>query len=443
MTVLPADDVVALAEGALTLVRKGDAEVVATSVTEELTRFAANTIHQNVAERALRLRARVVADNRVGTAASTGEAGTEFAARVMAAAELARDVASLEDASQIPKPDGGADAPIAYGASTAAATPELRAEHVAAVARRASERGLAAYGFVSTAQRQTLVVNTHGLHRSATSTQASAVVVVMGKSGSGYASRHNADIDRIDIDGMADEAVETCLRNQDAAAIEPGMYEVVLAPYAVTDVLEHLGWVGFSALAVQEHRSFMRLGEKLMSESVTIRDDCRDPDLFPYPFDAEGVSTQPLDLIARGVCNALVYDTPTARKDGVQSTGHSLPQPNTWGPYASHLTMLPGESSVPELIASIKRGLYITRFWYVRDVHPLHAIITGMTRDGTFLIEDGRLSRPVRDLRFTQGIVDALTDVRGISRERRLELGEGETGVLSPWLHLGHFAFTS
>jgi len=105
--------------------------------------------------------------------------------------------------------------------------------------------------------------------------------------------------------------------------------------------------------------------------------------------------------------------------------------------------MLPGESSVPELIAGITRGLYITRFWYVRDVHPLHAIITGMTRDGTFLIENGRLSRPVRDLRFTQSIVDALGDVRGISRERRLELGESETGVLSPWLHLGHFAFSS
>ena len=443
MTVLPADDVVALSEGALMQARMGDAEAVVTSVTEELTRFAANAIHQNVAERSLRLRARVLADNRVGTAASTGEAGADLAARVMAAAESAREVATQTDVSPIPEPDEGADDPAAYSAATAAATPELRADHVAAIARRAGGRGLVAYGYLSTAQRQTAVANTKGVRRSATSTQAGAVVVVRGDAGSGYASRHDADIDRIDIEEMADEAVDTCLRNQGAGAIEPGTYEVVLAPYAVTDLLEHLGWVGFSALAVQEHRSFMRIGEKAMSESVTIRDDCRDPDLFPYPFDAEGVSTQPLDLIARGVCHAVVYDTPTALKDGVRSTGHSLPQPNTWGPYASHLAMLPGESSVPELIAGITRGLYITRFWYVRDVHPLHAIITGMTRDGTFLIENGRLSRPVRDLRFTQSIVDALGDVRGISRERRLELGESETGVLSPWLHLGHFAFSS
>ena len=345
--------------------------------------------------------------------------------------------------SPLPVPDGGPDAPVAYSASTADATPELRADRVAAIARRASERGLAAYGFLSTAQRQTAVANTSGVRRSATSTRASAVVVVLGDSGSGYASRHSADIDSVDVEEMADEAVDTCLRNQDASAIEPDTYEVILAPYAVTDLLEHLAWVGFSALAVQERRSFMRLGDQLMSESVTIRDDCHDPDLFPYPFDAEGVSTHPLDLIKRGVCRAVAYDTPTARKDGVRSTGHSLPQPNTWGPFASHLLMQPGESSAPELISSVARGLYVTRLWYVRDVHPLHTIITGMTRDGTFLIENGRLSRPVRDLRFTQSIVHALADVRGISRERRLELGEGENGVLAPWVHLGRFAFTS
>src|SRR5205807_1539959 len=266
VTVLPADDVIALSEGALMQARMGDAEAVVTSVTEELTRFAANAIHQNVAERSLRLRARVLADNRVGTAASTGEAGANLAARVMAAAESAREVATQTDVSPIPEPDEGADDPAAYSAATAAATPELRADHVAAIARRASGRGLVAYGYLSTAQRQTAVANTKGVRRSATSTQAGAVVVVRGDAGSGYASRHDADIDRIDIEEMADEAVDTCLRNQGADAIEPGTYEVVLAPYAVTDLLEHLGWVGFSALAVQEHRSFMRIGEKAMSE---------------------------------------------------------------------------------------------------------------------------------------------------------------------------------
>ncbi|MBV9526640.1 MAG: TldD/PmbA family protein, partial [Candidatus Dormibacteraeota bacterium] len=282
-----------------------------------------------------------------------------------------------------------------------------------------------------------------GVRREATSTQASMVTVVRGDKGSGYAARHSPDVDAVDIDALAHEAVDTCMRNQDAQPIDPGTYEVVASPYAVSDLLGHLSWVGFSALAVQEHRSFMRLGEKLMSDSVTIVDDCKDAALFPHPFDAEGVSSAVVPLIERGVCAGVVYDTPTARRDGVRSTGHSLPQPNTWGPLALHMRMDAGDRTVEDLIGSVKRGLYVTRFWYVRDVHPLHTIITGMTRDGAFLIENGKLGRPVRDLRFTQSIVDALSDVRGISRDRILELEEGESGVLCPWVHLGHFSFTS
>ena len=180
-----------------------------------------------------------------------------------------------------------------------------------------------------------------------------------------------------------------------------------------------------------------------MSDRVTIRDDARTPDIFPFPFDDEGVSTQPVTLVDRGVCAAVVYDTPTALQDGVASTGHSLPQPNTWGPLPRHVGMDAGETPWHEMVASVSRGLYVTRFWYVRDVHPLRTVVTGMTREGTFLIENGRITRPVKDLRFTQSIVEALANVVNVSRERRLELGEGESGVLSPWLHIGRFSFTS
>jgi PmbA protein len=180
-----------------------------------------------------------------------------------------------------------------------------------------------------------------------------------------------------------------------------------------------------------------------MSREVTIRDDATTPEMFPFPFDYEGVSTRPVTLIDRGVCSAVVYDTPTALRDGVASTGHSLPQPNTWGPLARHMIMDGGDTPWEEMVGSVTRGLYITRFWYVRDVHPLRTVITGMTREGTFLIENGRITRPVKDLRFTQSIVGALANVLRVSRERRLELGESESGVLSPWLQIGRFTFTS
>lgn len=421
----------------------GDAEALVIDTDEQLTRFAGNVIHQNVAERSLRLHARVVHDERMGVGGAAGSDPDALGRRVLEAAEAARALSPATDVPPLPEPDSAPTGTAAFSRATVTATPELRADMVKEITGRAVANGLRAFGFVSTARRETAVRSTRGVDRSAESTQASSVVVMMGDSGSGYASRHAADIDALDIAAMADEAVDTCLRNQRADAVEPGTYEVVLAPYALVDMLEHLGWVGFSALAVQEHRSFMRIGERLMSETVTIRDDPRDPELFPYPFDYEGVPAQPVDLIRDGVCRAVLYDTPTAARDGVASTGHSLPQPNTFGPYASHLIMLPGDQSVSELIAPVRRGLYVTRFWYVRDVDPLRTVITGMTREGTFLIEDGELRRPVRDLRFTQSIVDALADVRGISRERRVELGEGESGVLAPWIRLGGFAFTS
>ena len=442
MTARTRDELIAIAQQVLEHADGTGVEAIARDARLELTRFAANAIHQNVAESGLQLRARVIAEDRVGVAEIRSQRA-EAPRLVAEAAETARRIKAAVDVAPLPEPDGQADSPVAFSEATSAASPEARADMVATLTGLAARKGLRAYGYVSTQTTATAVLNTTGVRRAATSTQASMIAVVRGENGSGYAARHSPDIESIDAAELAEEAVETCERNQGAAAFEPGVYEVVISPYAVAELLGHLSWVGFSALAKQEHRTFMRLGERMMSEAITVSDDCRTDDLFPYPFDDEGVSTRVMPIIDRGVCANFVYDTPTAARDGVQSTGHSLPQPNTWGPFARHMVMSAGDESAAELTASVQRGLYVTRFWYVRNVHPLRTVITGMTRDGTFLIENGKLGEPVRDLRFTQSMVDALADVRGVSRERMLELEEGESGVLAPWLHLGHFAFTS
>jgi predicted Zn-dependent protease len=208
-------------------------------------------------------------------------------------------------------------------------------------------------------------------------------------------------------------------------------------------MLDYLSYMSFGALAKQEQRSFMRPGEHLMSDSVTLRDDAAEPQAMPFPFDWEGVTAEPVTFVQNGVCRDYVYDTPTAIVDGVASTGHALPLPNTIGPVATHIVMDGGDASVDELVANVRRGLYVTRFWYVREVHPLRTVITGMTREGTFRIENGRIAAPARDLRFTQAVVSALSDVRGISRERRLEIPDERSTTLAPWLHLGRFHFSS
>jgi predicted Zn-dependent protease len=201
-------------------------------------------------------------------------------------------------------------------------------------------------------------------------------------------------------------------------AVDPGDYPVVLEPYAVADICDMLGYVGFSALAVQEERSFFEPGRKVGSELVTIRDDARDPATLPMAFDYEGIAKQPLALVERGVCREVAYDAQTAARDGRRSTGHAFPAPNPYGPFAGNMVMDAGSTARDELVAGLERGLLVTRFHYTNPVHPKLAIVTGMTRDGTFLVEGGRIVGPVRNLRFTQSYLDALAGVDAVSRER-------------------------
>lgn len=217
---------------------------------------------------------------------------------------------------------------------------------------------------------------------------------------------------------------------------------MILSPYAVAEMLEHLAVMGLTGLTVAERRSFMRPGERLMSPQVTIRDDATDPALGQIPFDAEGTTTQPVTFVDQGICSAVVHDGATARQAGTTSTGHAQPQPTAGGPVARALVMEGGEATLDELIRGCRRGLLITRFWYVRPVHPLRTIITGMTREGTFLVEDGAVTGPVRDLRFTQSVVEALDGVVAIGRDR-LSCRGYDAVALAPWLHLRAFSFTS
>ncbi|HEY8922333.1 MAG TPA: metallopeptidase TldD-related protein, partial [Candidatus Limnocylindria bacterium] len=223
----------------------------------------------------------------------------------------------------------------------------------------------------------------------------------------------------------------------------PGDYPVILEEYAVATVLEYLSWMGFSALAVEEGRSFMDLGQQIMGANVSIWDDGLDPLGLPTAIDYEGVPKQRVDLIRNGVAHAVVHDTATASRAGVASTGHGLPAPNAFGPMAWNLFMSPGSSAKEVMLSGIERGVWVTRFHYVNIVHAKRGILTGMTKDGTFLIEDGRITRPIRNLRFTQSIPEAFSAIEAIASETRLVAAE-YSGINArvPALRLAKFAFT-
>jgi predicted Zn-dependent protease len=215
----------------------------------------------------------------------------------------------------------------------------------------------------------------------------------------------------------------------------------VLEEYAVVDLLDMLSYLGFSALAVQEQRSFFEPGRRVGSELVSIWDDAADPAGMPASFDYEGVAKQRVELIREGVCVDVVYDAQTAALAGRRSTGHGLPAPNPWGPFALNQLMAAGESSREELIGGMQRGLLVTRFHYTNPVHPKLAIVTGMTRDGLFLVEGGEVRGPVRNLRFTQSYLGALAGVEAVGSERKLLRGF-LGAVLVPAVRVSAFTFT-
>jgi PmbA protein len=416
-------------------------EVMVTEWDSALTRFANNGIHQNVAERDVSVRVRVVKNGKTGVASinqMNETAATNVLKRAIAIADL------QPEGEVVPMPGPATSRPAeAWSEATAAATPEERADFVQTICARARKAGLKAFGAFGTGGEQLAIANSLGVYHHHRTTEATINSVVMGEAGSGYADRGAINVQDLDKDEIADEVIDKAQRNQNAQPIEPGTYEVVLEEYAVAEMLDFMNYTGFSALAVEEERSFMRLGERITGDAITIWDDGLDPSGVPAPFDFEGVPKQRVELINKGVATGLVYDMMTAKKEGRQSTGHGLPAPNTEGPFALNLFMAPGSVAKSDLASGIERGIWVTRFWYVRTVHPKLSIITGMTRDGTFLIENGKVTRPVKDLRFTQSMLEALDGTLAVAKTTRLQIGEFIGASRVPAVRLKAFTFTS
>ncbi|HEY6608130.1 MAG TPA: TldD/PmbA family protein [Candidatus Limnocylindria bacterium] len=412
-----------------------------------LTRFANNQIHQSMREHDATVQVRVVDQDRIGVASTNrlDEAGLRGV--VERATAIAERSQPNPPAAVLPEPDGRSHDPeLGYIAATAEAGAELRAEGARAVIAAGSAAGLETAGSFSTSTMTVAVANSKGIRAEHRSTRAALLTVMMdgfaSGAASGYAQAGSPDVTEIDAEGLGAEAADKGDRMRGAAELEAGEYEVVLEEYAVAGLMEYLSFIGFSGLAHEEGRSFMELGRRVMGDSVSIWDDGADPTGMPSPIDFEGVVRKRVDLIEGGVAHAVVHDAATGSRAGTGSTGHGLPAPNLYGPMALNLFMAAGDTPRDELLAPIRRGVWVTRFHYINPVHPKKAILTGMTKDGTFLIEDGKLTRPILNFRFTQSVPEAFSDVRAASRETKLLPGEFLGASRVPALHLGSFNFT-
>ena len=438
-----------IAEGALRAVgtEGQQAEALIIARTGSLTRFASAAIHQNVSSREAELRLRVARGTRVAIV-TTDRLDEEGIRRAAATAnDLVARAPEDPRFGGIPAPRPIADAPSAYCERTAEAAPLDRARAAKVICDAARAKGLSAAGFVATNTQELAVASTLGTWAYSPQTTAEAQLAAIGDEGSAYAQRVSHDLDRLDVSGVAAEAVTKALAAQRPREMDPGDHEVVLEPYAVYDIVAFLSGQ-LTGQAVEEGRSFVggRMGERVTGP-VTLVDDPFDPDGMPRAFDFEGQPSDRVTLIEQGRARAVVYDSGTAHRTGNANTGHALP-PGSGQPSAPmHRRLEAGTATREELIRSVSRGLLVTRFYYTRWVHQLRTIVTGMTRDGTFAIIDGEIAYPVKNFRFTQSYHEALGAVRGIGNELMLlvpaeQFGIQATAARVPVLHLASFSFT-
>ena len=432
----------AVADRVLAASTADQTEVVAIGTDASLTRFANSGIHQNVAERNVEIRVRAIVGKRAGVATTNDLSDAALARVVERAIEAARR--QPEDPALVDLPAPRPVEPVqSFSRATADCTPEHRAQMVGAICRLAVEADLRASGACATETTEVGVANSRGIRLHELRSRASLLTVVLDNEGSGYAEQTARDVDAIDAEALGREAVEKAVRSRGAVRVEPGDYPVVLEAYAVGEMLMYLAYMGFGALSLLEGTSFLRnrLGLKVVDPRISIWDDARDPAALPGSFDFEGVPSQRVDLIKNGLGAGVVYDTRTAARNNRVSTGHALPAPNTFGPFPSHLMMSAGDTPNADLAKGIERGLWVTRFNYVNVVKSDQAVLTGLTKDGTFLIENGEVTRPVKNLRFTESVLDAWSGLAALGAERQLLEGWGGA-VLAPAMRLDRFRFT-
>jgi predicted Zn-dependent protease len=285
-------------------------------------------------------------------------------------------------------------------------------------------------------------MNSRGVEAWYRETMARFSITAMAEDSSGWAKGSACDCRALAPAALAREAARKAAASARPRVAPAGRYTVVLEPAAVLDLAGQM-FMDFSATALRDGRSFLndRLGKKLFGANVTIHDDVRHPLQAGAPFDAEGVPRSTLALVANGVVRDIAYSRQAAAMAGVEPTGHGFPVPNEVGEAPVNVVIAGGTTPLEEMVRSTARGILVTRLWYIREVDPYQKICTGMTRDGTFLIEAGEVAGGVRNFRFNQGLIEMLSNVEALSPAVRAS-GEEAMDMVVPAMKVTDFNFT-
>ncbi len=428
-----------------------------------LTRFANNTIHQNVAEENHIVSVRTVFGGRTARA-FTNKFDDESLRQVVRSSESLAKV-QHPDSDLLPLPDsveatGSADAGATYTApsrhfqQTAEITPELRAEGVKRIVGVAERHSLTTAGVFSSAESLDGVFNSRGLNDWHTQTSAEVSITMLGADSSGWQKANSPDVANINPLALAEIAARKAVESAHPREIPAGKYTVILEPAAVLDVVGFMFW-DYSGMAILDQRSFLsgRIGTKIFGDNVTIWDDVAHPLQAGCPFDGEGVKRQRVALVENGVVKRVVYARATAERmkqseyrdkvGPIAATGHGFALPNEMGEMPQNIVFAPvgDPQTVDQMIASTERGILVTRLWYIREVDPYEKILTGMTRDGTFHVENGRVQCGVRNFRLNESLIHMLSNVEAMSVPVRAS-GEESFDMVVPAMKVKDFNFT-
>jgi len=434
-----------------------------------LTRFANNTIHQNVEDQNHVVSVRTVFGGRTARA-FTNKFDDDSLRRVVESSENLAKVQHA-DPDLLPMPAsaeaaGNADPSLAEGsvrasqvpsrrfAETAAITPQIRADGVKKIVEVAQKHKLTTAGIFSSSESVEGIFNSRGLSDWHTQTLAEVSITMLGADSSGWQKANSPDVSNLDPLRLAGTAAKKAIDAAHPAEIPAGKCTVILEPSAALDIVGFMFW-DYSGMAILDQRSFLtgRIGSKLFGDNITIWDDVAHPLQSGSPFDGEGIRRQRVQLVENGVVKRVVYARVTAgrmkrseQKDKVgliEPTGHGFPLPNEMGEMPLNIVFAAPQSpqTLAQMIASTERGVLITRLWYIREVDPYEKIVTGMTRDGTFLIENGQVRRGVRNFRFNQSLIQMLSNVEAMSVPVR-SCGEESFDMVVPAMKVRDFNFT-
>jgi len=418
-----------------------ETEVHVDETISALTRFANNAIHQNVAEHSVNVSVRTQVDLR--TARATTNRIDEDSLRAAIEASLSLAHSQPKNPHLLPLPRKQRYRGVnRFVNKTAALTPEDRARAVRRVCDLAVKKGQTAAGIFSSAQTQSAIGNSRGLFTAYRDTHAVFSITMQEGSAASWAKENAADVSDIDPQRLAERASDKAHRAADARELAPGRYTVILEPAAVLDLVGFL-FYDFAATALQDKRSCLneRMGKQVFGKNISIVDDVFHALQLGAPYDGEGMPRQRVLLVDRGVPKNLVYSRASAKAAKKKPTGHGFMLPNEYGEAPMNLVFSGGKASLEEMIASTERGLLVTRLWYIREVDPYEKIMTGMTRDGLFLVEKGRVTSAARNFRFNQSILEMLRNVEMLGPAVRAT-GEEAFEMVVPAMKIRDFHFS-